>query len=50
MVEHAVKSIEPDNSITEIVLEEAQAYFAGDKSIEVVTDAIQKRVMIYVNE
>lgn len=50
MVNRAVKPAEWDTHIMEIVLEEAGAYFAGDKSIDDVVNVIQKRVEIYVSE
>ena len=50
MVNRAVKPAEWDNHIMEIVMEEAAAYFAGDKSVDDVVDVIQKRVGIYVSE
>lgn len=50
MVNRAVKPVEWDSHIMEIVLEEAGAYFAGDKNIDDVVDVMQKRVKIYVSE
>ncbi|MDE6434983.1 MAG: extracellular solute-binding protein [Lachnospiraceae bacterium] len=50
MVNRAVKPAEWDSHIMEIVMEEAAAYFAGDKSVDDVVDVIQKRVRIYVSE
>lgn len=50
MVNRAVKPAEWDSHIMEIVMEEAGAYFAGDKSLDGVVDVIQKRVGIYVSE
>lgn len=50
MVNRAVKPAEWDSHIMEIVLEEAGAYFAGDKSVEDVVNIIQKRVGIYISE
>ena len=39
-----------DRTIWEIVSEEAQPYFAGDKSLEETVRLIQSRVGLYVNE
>jgi ABC-type glycerol-3-phosphate transport system substrate-binding protein len=39
-----------DSDIMDIVTEEAEAYFAGDKSAEEVTKLIQNRVSIYLGE
>ncbi len=39
-----------NDSINEIIREEAAAYFSGQKSAEEVADIIQSRVQIYVNE
>ena len=41
---------EYDGSIQEIVEEEAEAYFNGDKSADEVADIIQNRVTTYINE
>ncbi|MBQ7498407.1 MAG: hypothetical protein IJU00_11340, partial [Selenomonas sp.] len=39
-----------NESITNIVLEEASGYFDGQKSAEAVAKVIQSKVQIYVNE
>lgn len=39
-----------DSSIYEIVREQAEAYFTGDKSLDETVDLIQRRVSLYVNE
>lgn len=39
-----------DNNVENIIAEEAQAFFAGQKSAEDVADVIQSRVKIYINE
>ena len=39
-----------DDSIFDIVYEQAQAYFAGQKSAQDVARLIQSKVTIYVNE
>jgi hypothetical protein len=36
--------------VQNIITEEAQAYFAGDKTVDEVTDIIQSRAQIYVSE
>lgn len=38
------------NIAFEIIFEEAQYYFAGDKSVEEVMDVIQRRVQLYLSE
>ena len=44
------KVMNMDTSIYEIVSEQAQAYFAGQKSAQDVARLIQSKVTIYVNE
>ena len=39
-----------DTSIFEIVSDEAESYFNGDKSAQEVASLIQSRVNLYVNE
>lgn len=39
-----------DESIYEIVADDAAAYFAGDKDLDAVVSQIQSRVYLYVNE
>ncbi|MBQ3105738.1 MAG: extracellular solute-binding protein [Lachnospiraceae bacterium] len=39
-----------DNQLTEIVFEEADSYFSGQKSAKEAAEIIQSRVKIYVNE
>ena len=39
-----------DSSLSQIVTEEAAAYFAGQKTVDEVADIIQNRANIYVNE
>jgi hypothetical protein len=39
-----------DDNITDIISEEAQAYFDGQKTAEAVAEIIQSRVAIYVSE
>ena len=41
---------EDDQSIIDIVLEEAAAYFAGQKSAQDVAKLIQSKANIYINE
>ncbi len=36
--------------LREIILEEAEAYFSGDKDVQAVADIIQNRVQLYLNE
>ncbi|HKM34126.1 MAG TPA: extracellular solute-binding protein [Lachnospiraceae bacterium] len=39
-----------DDNLSKIITEEAAAYFEGQKSVEEVTEIIQSRAQIYVNE
>lgn len=51
MVEHAGYGNAMEQEMIRVVLfEELQAYFAGDKTIEVVTDIIQNRITLYLSE
>ncbi|MDE5966141.1 MAG: extracellular solute-binding protein [Lachnospiraceae bacterium] len=50
IVERAAKTVAHDETIMDIVQEEAAYYFAGDRSIEDTVDIIQNRVTTYVNE
>lgn len=49
-----VEAAKPMNSVNEeivtILAEEAEAYFAGEKSVDEVTDIIQSRIQIYISE
>lgn len=38
------------NIVMQIIEEEAESYFAGDKSVEEVTEIIQKRIQLYLDE
>lgn len=44
------KCMETDYKLSDIISEEAQAFFKGDKSVDEVCDIIQSRVSTYVNE
>ncbi|MCR5227971.1 MAG: extracellular solute-binding protein [Eubacterium sp.] len=50
LVDAATGYVEYDNSVNEIVEEEAEAYFKGDKSLDETCTIIQNRVTTYVNE
>lgn len=50
LVNNAKKNDGFDEEIMTIVIEEAQAYFAGKKSLDKTADIIQRRVTTYVNE
>lgn len=50
LIESAEVSISADDKLYEILLEEADSYFSGDKSIEEVTDIIQNKALIYISE
>ena len=39
-----------DTNLMQIILEQAEPYFAGDKSLDETVDLIQRRVSLYVNE
>lgn len=39
-----------DNNITDIIQEETAPYFSGQKNVKEVSDIIQSRIQIYVNE
>lgn len=43
-------SINGENEVLNIIIEEADAYFAGQKSAEEVSDVIQSRVQVYLKE
>lgn len=48
---HAIDRVNSsDREMMQIIREQAQPYFAGDKSLDEVTDLIQRRVSLYVNE
>ncbi len=44
------KFVRGNNDVRDIVVEQAGAYFAGDKSLDETVDLIQGRVELYVNE
>lgn len=50
MVSEATTVTDHDTPVPEIVAEEAQAYFSGDKSAEETAKLIQQRVTVYLNE
>ena len=50
LIENTNKMARYDKVLLDIVLDEAAAYFAGDKSVEETTKLIQGRAQIYVNE
>lgn len=50
LITTTTKVSEDNSSIMEIVTEQAQAYYAGQKSAEEVAKLIQSKVNIYVNE
>ena len=39
-----------DTAVIDVIVEQAQPYFAGDKTLEETADLIQRRVTLYVNE
>ncbi|MDE7254504.1 MAG: extracellular solute-binding protein [Acetatifactor sp.] len=50
LIESASKVQPTDSKITEMILEEAQPFFQGQKSAEEVADIIQSRVQLYMDE
>ena len=50
LIERTRKRAALDDEGAQIILEEAQAYFNGDKSLDKVSEIIQKRMVTYVNE
>jgi len=50
LIENTNKMARYDKVLQDIVLDEAAAYFAGDKSVEETAKLIQGRAQIYVNE
>ncbi len=50
LIDTTTKTLSQDEKITEMVVEEAQPYFKGQKSAEDVAKLIQSKVNIYVNE
>lgn len=50
LVERTRKRATLDSEAASIIIEEAQAYFNGDKSLDKTAEIIQKRMSTYVNE
>lgn len=50
LIEVAVPAFVSDNEITNIINEEAEGFFKGQKTVDDVAGIIQSRVQIYVNE
>lgn len=50
LINHTKKRATLDEEMMEIVLEEAQAYFEGDKGLDETAEIIQDRIQTYVNE
>ncbi len=50
LAESARPTSDADPNIISIIMEEAEGYFAGQKSVDDVAGAIQNRVQLYVNE
>ena len=50
LIETTTRVYSQDSSILEIIEEQAQAFFAGQKSVEEVSRLIQSKANIYVNE
>lgn len=50
IIESTNRSYSSDPGILDIIMEEAGAYFGGDKDAATVADIIQNRVSIYVGE
>ena len=49
-VENASGLWSNDRKVEDIIVEEAEAYFAGDKSVDEVVEIIENRVNTYINE
>ena len=50
LIESARPGDTTDEEISNIINEEADAYFKGQKSVDEVADIIQRRVKIYISE
>lgn len=50
ILEKGITEPKGDNQLIQMILEEAQAYFYGDKSAEDAAEIIQNRVSLYLNE
>lgn len=50
LIDQARPAPKYDETIMNIIQEEAAGYFAGDKDVEMVAAAIQNRVQLYLNE
>ncbi|MDD6071958.1 MAG: hypothetical protein PUC12_14285, partial [Clostridiales bacterium] len=50
LIESTRKRASEDGEAVDIIIEEAYAYFIGDKSLDEVSKIIQKRMTTYVNE
>lgn len=50
LLENAHVAVDNDSTILDIILENAEEYFSGEKSVEDVAKQIQSRVTIYINE
>lgn len=44
------RMVSTDRALLDVILEQAEEYFAGDKSLEETADLIQRRASLYVNE
>ena len=50
LIDRTDKALTIDEDSMNIIMEEAQTYFDGQKSVKKVANIIQKRVTTYVNE
>ncbi|MBO5282023.1 MAG: hypothetical protein J6B43_02675, partial [Lachnospiraceae bacterium] len=50
LLESAVPTAVSSDDIFDIVMEEANGYFQGDKDLDSVVDVIQRRVQLYLDE
>lgn len=50
LINHTKKPLQQNTTIVDIILEECQPYFAGDKDVDETAKIIQNRVTTYVNE
>ena len=50
MIDSVTKCASLDNSLADIITEEAEYFFAGEKTVDQTADIIQSRMSIYINE
>lgn len=50
LINTGIRRSQSDHTVLDILLQEAPAYFSGQKSLDAVIDGIQQRVQLYLNE